>query len=85
MSKTTDPQLDDLEAVRNVVSTLEKFPRDDQHRILRWAQEKLGIAPHAPANPPPFTTTPPGTPPTPPAARRWDRHPFFHDAEKTSV
>lgn len=39
MSKTADPQLDDLEAVRNVVSALEKFPRDDQHRILRWAQE----------------------------------------------
>jgi hypothetical protein len=52
-----------------VVSALEKFPRDDQHRILRWAQEKLGIDPHvpaAPANPPPFISPPPGTPPTTP-------------------
>jgi hypothetical protein len=70
MTKTTDPQLDDFEAVRTVVSALEKFPRDDQHRILRWAQEKLGISPQAPAAPAhvPFTPTPPGTPPTLPAA-----------------
>jgi hypothetical protein len=70
MTKTTDPQLDDFEAVRSVVSALEKFPRDDQHRILRWAQEKLGISPQALAPPvhPPFTPTAPGTPSVPPAA-----------------
>jgi hypothetical protein len=70
MTKTTDPALDDFEAVRTVVSALEKFPRDDQHRILRWAQEKLGLNPQAPAAPlsPPFTPTPPGTPPAPLAA-----------------
>jgi hypothetical protein len=35
---------DDLEAVRTIVVALEKFQRPDQQRILRWAQEKLGIA-----------------------------------------
>ena len=41
MSKDT---LDDLEAVRSVVDALVKFPKEDQQRILRWAQEKLGLA-----------------------------------------
>lgn len=41
MSKET---LDDLEAVRSIVEALGKFPKDDQQRILRWAQEKLGLA-----------------------------------------
>jgi hypothetical protein len=34
---------DDLEAVRAVVDALRAFPADDQRRILRWAQEKLGL------------------------------------------
>lgn len=36
-------QLDDLEAVRTIVSTLEKFDKNDQERIIRWAREKLGL------------------------------------------
>lgn len=39
-----DSTTDDLEAVRSIVVALEKFQRPDQQRILRWAQEKLGIA-----------------------------------------
>lgn len=34
--------LDDFEAVRTVVATLEPFDAKDQERILRWAREKLG-------------------------------------------
>ena len=36
-------QLDDLEAVRTLVSTLEAFDKADQERIIRWAREKLGL------------------------------------------
>lgn len=36
-------QIDDLEAVRVLVSTLEKFEKTDQERIIRWAREKLGL------------------------------------------
>ena len=36
-------QLDDLDAVRTLVETLESFDSEDQKRIIRWAQEKLGI------------------------------------------
>lgn len=34
---------DDLEAVRVVVDALKAFPAEEQRRILRWAQEKLGL------------------------------------------
>lgn len=34
---------DDFEAVRAVVDALKGFPAEDQRRILRWAQEKLGL------------------------------------------
>lgn len=37
------PVSDDLEAVRTVVGTLEGFDTKAQERILRWAQEKLGL------------------------------------------
>ncbi len=37
-------EVDDLEAVRTIVQTLEKFNSEDQKRIIRWAQEKLGIS-----------------------------------------
>jgi hypothetical protein len=43
MSKVGESTLDDLEAVRSVVNALTKFPTGDQQRILRWAQEKLGL------------------------------------------
>lgn len=36
-------QPDDLEAVRVIVTTLEKFEKTDQERIIRWAREKLGL------------------------------------------
>jgi len=36
-------QLDDLEAVRALVTTLEKFDKNEQERIIRWAREKLGL------------------------------------------
>jgi hypothetical protein len=41
----SDPtkQLDDLDAVRAVVEAVKSFQSDDQRRILRWAQEKLGL------------------------------------------
>jgi hypothetical protein len=37
----------DLEAVKTLVNTLEGFDTKDQERIIRWAQEKLGLAPSA--------------------------------------
>lgn len=37
-------QPDDLEAVRILVTTLEKFNENEQERIIRWAREKLGLA-----------------------------------------
>ena len=35
---------DDLEAVRAVVEALEPFGEESRKRIVRWAEEKLGIA-----------------------------------------
>jgi len=35
--------IDEFEATRTVVKTLENFGADDQQRILRWAAEKLGL------------------------------------------
>jgi hypothetical protein len=35
--------LDDLDAVRTLVNALEKFEKNDQERIIRWAREKLGL------------------------------------------
>jgi hypothetical protein len=52
---------DDLEAVRAVVDALKTFPAEEQRRILRWAQEKLGL----PTGPPSPSTTIPTTPSTP--------------------
>jgi hypothetical protein len=48
-------QPDDLEAVRTLVTTLEKFKNDEQERIIRWAMEKLGLEKHPvfPIIPPP--------------------------------
>jgi len=38
---------DDLEAVRTVAAALSGFSPEEQERILRWAREKLGLAPAA--------------------------------------
>jgi len=43
MAKTPD----DLEAVRIVTTALSGFSPDEQERILRWAREKIGLAPAA--------------------------------------
>ena len=45
MAKTQD----DLEAVRVVTTALGSFSPEEQERIIRWAREKLGLAP-APRN-----------------------------------
>jgi hypothetical protein len=36
-------ELDDLKAVRTLVSILEGFEKTDQERVIRWAREKLGL------------------------------------------
>jgi len=44
---TSQKQLDEFDAFRLLVETLRPFKRDDQERLLRWVQEKLGLAPSA--------------------------------------
>lgn len=39
---------DDLEAVRTIVEALQGFDGKDQERIIRWAREKIGLAPSTP-------------------------------------
>jgi len=36
--------VDDLEAVKTLVETLESFNAEDRERVIRWAREKLGMA-----------------------------------------
>lgn len=48
---------DDLEAVRAIVDALKPFAVDDQRRILRWAQEKLGIVSPSPITAPMVSVT----------------------------
>jgi hypothetical protein len=36
--------LDDLQAVRELVQLLEPFSKEDRERIIRWSREKLGMA-----------------------------------------
>jgi hypothetical protein len=38
-----DKPKDDLDAVRIVVQTLDKFEKEERERIFRWAAEKLGM------------------------------------------
>jgi hypothetical protein len=45
-------ELDDLEAVRTLVSALEGFEKADQERVIRWAREKLGLSSVTPGTPP---------------------------------
>jgi hypothetical protein len=45
-------ELDDLEAVRTLVSTLEGFEKAEQERIIRWTREKLGLPSVTPGTPP---------------------------------
>ncbi len=62
----TSAAQDDLEAVRTVVDALKPFPAGDQQRILRWAQEKLGLVATAVAPSTPLLEAPAGV--APPAA-----------------
>src|SRR5437870_864161 len=41
--RMTDTKPDDLEAVRTIIETLQKFQEADRERILRWTREKLGL------------------------------------------
>lgn len=43
MSKSTNNAADEYEVLRLIVGALEKLPTPDQQRVLRWAQEKLGL------------------------------------------
>jgi len=52
--KVTTPKADDLDAVRQLVETLQPFDDIERDRIVRWAREKLGMT-TAPASP---TTAP---------------------------
>src|ERR1035438_10009332 len=74
MADMSAQKTDDLEAVRVVVETLKDFQPDEQHRIFRWAAEKLGMSlpaasgftpppssPAAPSAPQPTLPTPGGT------------------------
>lgn len=36
--------LDDLDAVRTIVTSLASFDANEQERIIRWAKEKLGLS-----------------------------------------
>lgn len=51
-------QPDEFDAIRTVVETLDPFSADQQQRLLRWAQEKLGLAQPTPGNPPAHPATP---------------------------
>ncbi len=57
-------ELDDLEAVRALVSTLQPFSEEERSRIIRWACEKLGMA--APSASAPVAAGGGETPVTPP-------------------
>lgn len=45
MTKASDSQPDDYDAVKQVVVILQPFPDADRERIIRWTREKLGMAP----------------------------------------
>jgi len=63
--------MDDLEAVRTIVDTVDNFSPEEQQRILRWAIEKLGISigsfsgyvaqPHTSSSPSPASPSPSGS------------------------
>ena len=66
---------DDLEAVRTIVAALSGFSPEEQERILRWAREKIGLAPAArtlpePRIPPPTLPVTPARPADQPATQQ---------------
>ena len=46
---TQGSKSDDLDAVRTLVEALKDFDAVEQRRIIRWAEEKLGLASQRPA------------------------------------
>ena len=44
---TQGSKVDDLDAVRTLVDALKEFDAVEQRRIIRWAEEKLGLTPIA--------------------------------------
>ena len=77
MTKGSDTQLDDYDAVKRVVVILQPFADPDRERIIRWTREKLGMvpAPSVGSTPPPGPSggagsagTPGGGVSTPPAS-----------------
>jgi hypothetical protein len=77
---------DDLEAVRTVVDTLKAFPAEEQRRILRWAQEKLGLPTSAPAAsaPPAATSVETGAPLATSTPRPRDIRTFLQEKRPSS-
>ena len=57
-------QPDEYDALRQMVTLLQPFKREDQERILRWTREKLGLAGEAQAPPSPTTAATPSAGPT---------------------
>jgi hypothetical protein len=55
---TSERKRDNLEAARIVRDALQGFTSEEQHLILRWAAESLGIAPIASATAPGLTDRP---------------------------
>jgi len=51
MTNPTSTPPDDFETVKIIVSALQNFQKEDQQRILRWAQEKLSLIPAQPSPP----------------------------------
>lgn len=49
---TPAKQPDEFDAIRTVVQTLEQFSPDQQKRMLRWTQEKLGLPATSPVTAP---------------------------------
>lgn len=76
--------LDDLEALKTIVSALSPFERPDQERILRWTREKLGLV-EAPAAPrPPATPVVPNPPSPPPGGSGKDIKTFIAEKKPAS-
>jgi len=45
MTNSNSGKPDDFDTVRTIVLALQNFEKEDQRRIIRWAQEKLELAP----------------------------------------
>jgi hypothetical protein len=74
---STGTSPDDLDAVRTITEALKGFQPDEQRRILRWAQEKLGLAATPSSTPPPSPGQPRSGAETSPAAPRTDIKTFL--------